>query len=982
MLSIIKKINNASNLITNIKIELKLGGIKGLKNKIVEVSNRPIRSINNSATSTTDEGYKERIALEVFLKQQNEFTKKEFEDEINKLEYKPLISIIMPVYNVPTKWLDKAIESVENQYYKNWELCLVDDCSTDLRVRNRLKKHAETNKKINLKLLDENIGISGASNEAINLSSGEFLALMDNDDEITPDALYWIVKELNNDLNLDFIYSDECKIDDSDGGKLFEFVFKPEFSPETLMGFMYTGHFTVYRKELVKNIGGFRSQYDMAQDYDMALRVSQITDKIKHIERILYFWRAIDGSIAKDGKPRNINIAASIGSEIMNSNGYSVHTLLRPYGNFYRVTMDNNPLVSIIIPTDDKYKIINMINSLIQKTGYSNYEIILVTNSKLKSELMEEFGYLEKLNVIAFDKEFNFGRKCNLGSVAANGEILVFLQDKFNFLQSEWLTILVEHLELSKVGAISPKVVRGDGTIQYAGITPAVPGFLGLPFNGQDKDSYDCFWTRHRWVRDVSGLSASCIAIKKDIFNRVNKFEEYNLIGKFTNLDLSFKIIDSGLRCVYLPHSEIVNVYGNWWDSWSSNKLNLDKTDFYMMNKWKKYLIYDPYFTPSMRKTIMPEIDDSFKIFYPKVKIETGRKILLISHDLSLTGAPVALHYAAKTLLDNGDTPVVLSPSDGKMREELEKEGIMVIINPDISGESMKDFIKSFDLTIVNTLVNRYFITLLNDTNTPVIWWIHEAEESYKYIKDFPNYLEQNVHVYCGGDYAKEALKERRNEYNIDILHYSVPDHMKENIDESEYDFGIDKENCKIKFLIAGTIDKRKGQDIFIKAIKNLPDEYRKKCQFIFVGKKNDSKIYDDLLNAVTEYDEIVYIEELSRSKMIKLYSQVDSVVCPSRDDPMPIVMTESMIFSKICICSDRTGTASLIKNKINGLIVRNEDFIGLSEYIKFIIDNPIEAKAIGIKGRLIYENYFTEEVFKLNMIEIIDSILSNKEYN
>ncbi|MCI0469772.1 MAG: glycosyltransferase, partial [Nitrospirae bacterium] len=352
--------------------------------------------------------------------------------EIEGFAYKPKISIITPVYNIASEWLDRCINSTINQFYRDWELCLYDDGSSNNETISSLNRWSGLDKRVKVSFGEANLGIAAASNQALRMATGEFIALLDNDDELSPDALYECVKLLNNYPDTDVIYSDEDKIFTDLGSgvtKRFDPFFKPDWNPQLLFSSMYIGHLTLYRRDIIDGIGGFRSDLDYSQDYDMALRATEITDRIRHIPKILYHWRAIDSSAAAGGKDyaRESNISALEDAAFRRD--YHADVIAYPFANRVRFNLERRPLVSIIIPTDSRDNILNCLEHLLKHTDYPSYEVIIVTNSALGAEIAGIYKKRENIRIYNFDKPFNFSLKCNEGASIAKGEYLLFLND-------------------------------------------------------------------------------------------------------------------------------------------------------------------------------------------------------------------------------------------------------------------------------------------------------------------------------------------------------------------------------------------------------------------------------------------------------------------------------------------------------------------------------------------------------------------------
>jgi GT2 family glycosyltransferase len=953
-------------------------GIQGVKKRIKGMDSfKKLQTITQTAAGIECHPK----ALELFYAQQKEMTTDKMEDAIKKLAYKPLFSIIMPVYNTNPIWLKAAIESVKKQIYDNWELCIVNDCSTDKRVDDVIKKEMNSDKRIKIKILKENHGISGASNIALNMAEGEYIALVDHDDEITPDALFWIVTELNYNPKIDFFYSDECKIDNTTQRVLCDFFFKPDWSPEFMLNNMYTGHLSVYRKSLVLSIGGFRSKYDFSQDYDLALRIAEETNNISHIERVLYLWRKAEGSGSCGGKPfsRISNLKAL--RDMARRRSIDATIIPAPACNYLRVNIRQKEKVSIIIPTDSYRDLSDSINSILINTAYPDYEIVVVCNAMLAKEIENEFTYCTNLILSIYDGEYNFSAKCNQGASAASGSILIFLNDDVRPIGKDWIETTIEYLSIFGVGGVSPRLVFEDGTIQYAGMTTGVPSVIWTPWVGQPIDPMHndtlCF---ANWVRDVLILNGACLAIKKNIFEEIGRFDAINTPKGHSDADLSFRIQSKGYRCVFTPHASLTHIGRHRWHS----SLKKDKSDIYLLKRWGNYLTRDPYFTNSMKQTsLFSQFPFEYEFYCNLVSPNheyKGNDVLFILHELSLTGAPRVVYYAALAILESGGFPVILSAKDGPMKMEFADSGIPVVVNTWLFigyWDLTTSFARNFDLVIATTLVCAPLIDHMRELN--IVWWVHEGKLGFENAKysytDFRKILKNAENIYVGSHYCTQFLIQENPKYFEKILLYGIPDTGKR-ISNGKHE--------KIVFTLAGSIEPRKGQSIFISAIKQISIDLREKAIFQIVGTPHVNNEYcenyfRELIEQADEIKEITFIGQMSNNKLHELFSKSDVIVSSSIDDPMPIVITQAMMQSKTCICSSMTGSASFIKDGRNGFIFRSEDVNALKEKLIFIIEHPDCLERIGGAGRKLYESNFTMKVFQKNLLHIIDTfVVSN----
>ena len=480
--------------------------------------------------------------------------------EIQLFKKKPLISIIIPVYNVDSKWLELALKSIKNQWYKNWEVCIADDKSTKQETIKFLENIDD--KKIKVKFLKENLNISGASNEALSMASGEYVALMDNDDEITPDALYEVVKAIN-EQNAEFVYSDEDKLDMD--GRYTEPHFKPDYAPDMLMSQNYMSHLGVIKKSLVDEVGGWTIGLEGAQDYDLYLKVLELTDKIVHIPKVLYHWRKIPGSTAAEFSDKSYAQDAGIKSleNAISRRKLSAKVENGKYPGTYRVRYNiiGKPLVSIVIPFKDKPELLDMcINSILNKSTYQNYEIIGISNN---SEEKETFEMMQKLklkdNRVSFyeyNKPFNYSE---INNYAVNnytkGEYIVLLNNDIEIISSEWLEALLELSQKKGSGVVGAKLYYPNETIQHAGVIVGIGGVAGHSHKYFSRNDIGYF-SRLHIIQNLSAVTAACFMVKKDIYKEVGGLNEEELKVAFNDVDFCLRVQEKGYYNIFTPYCE------------------------------------------------------------------------------------------------------------------------------------------------------------------------------------------------------------------------------------------------------------------------------------------------------------------------------------------------------------------------------------------------------------------------------------------
>lgn len=529
-------------------------------------------------------------------------------NDLGRFTHNPLISILVPVYNVEPKWLSKCIDSVLNQYYQNWELCLADDCSTMPQVRQTLEKYTKLDHRIKVVYRTENGHISQATNSALDVAQGEFIALLDNDDELPPYALYELIKCINNNPDADLIYSDEDKIDEK--GNRSDPHFKPDWSPDMLLSSNYISHLGVYRKSIVDSIGGFRPGYEGAQDYDLVLRFTELTDNIYHLPKILYHWRMIEGSTALSGNSKNYAYIAGQKAleDAINRRKYRAHIEEIPGIPYYNVVFEpvDNDFISIIIPTRDKPDLVRTcVDSIINITSYKNYEIIIVDNGSVETETLKLFEDYEarysNIRVLTLDIPFNFSRLNNEAAKIAKGNLLLFLNNDIEIIQADWLNRMAGRASCKTTGAVGAKLLYPDNTIQHAGIVMGMGGIAGHIFStlGRYENGY---FARLKINCNYSAVTGACLMIRKDIFCKLNGFEE-QLAVAYNDVDLCLRAAQAGFMNIYCADVELYHyesISRGREDESKERQQRFNQESDYMMKKWGEIINNDPLYNPNL----------------------------------------------------------------------------------------------------------------------------------------------------------------------------------------------------------------------------------------------------------------------------------------------------------------------------------------------------------------------------------------------
>ena len=585
------------------------------------------------------------------------------EDELEKQKttkftYAPKISVVVPMYNTDEKFFQDLIESLNNQTYANWELCLADGSP---KKNENLEKYYEKNEKIKYNFLGKNEGISENTNEAIKMATGDYVGFLDHDDILSEEALFQVVKVINQDLKTDFIYTDEDKIDEN--YERFEPYFKPDYSPETLECNNYITHFVVVKKEIIEKVGKLNSEFNGAQDFDFVLRATKVANKIKHISKILYHWRVHKNSTAYIADTKNYAFEAGkkvIEADLKREGKSATVEFGQEVPGIYKIKYEviGNPKVSILIPNKDNIKLLKKcITSILKFTTYENYEINIIENN---SEKKETFKYYEelvknsKIKILNFNKhtifdingekslenktlnkgleknnieknienietkenelqkvsEFNYSALINFGVKNVDGEFVLQLNNDTKLITKDWLEIFIGYAQNSEIGAVGARLYYEDKTIQHAGIIVGVSGIAGnalvnLPYG---KHAY---FGREAATRNVLAVTGACLFARRSLYYEVGFMDEKEFKVAFNDVDFCLKLYENGYRNVYNPYIELIHYESKsrGYEISEEKEERFEKEANNFKRKWSKYIKYDPYYNKNLsRKTVNYDI--------------------------------------------------------------------------------------------------------------------------------------------------------------------------------------------------------------------------------------------------------------------------------------------------------------------------------------------------------------------------------------
>ena len=523
---------------------------------------------------------------------------------------KPLISIVIPLYCTPLPYLKELLESVRRQSYENWQLCLADG-SPDDKAKEFIEKHYGREKRIVYRKLEENGGISVNTNEAVALAAGEYLMLCDHDDTLEPDALYEIVKAIN-DTGADVLYTDEDKVS-MDGRHYFDPNFKPDFNLFRLRENNYICHIFVVKKGLTDETGLLRSEFDGAQDFDFILRCCEKAQKITHIPKVLYHWRCHMDSTAAD--PSSKAYAYEAGRKAVREHyqrlGIDAKVEMTERPGWYRshVKVQGNPLISVIIPNKDHTDDLELcLFSMTRKSTYRNYEILIVENNSEKEETFEYYRKLPdrypKARVLTWEKEFNYSAINNFAAKEAKGEYLLFLNNDVEILTPDWMEEMLQNCQQENVAAVGAKLYYPDDTIQHAGVVLGLGGIAGHIMCRASKEDPGYFG-RMISVQEISAVTAACMMVKKSDFDAVGGLDETFQVA-FNDIDLCMKFRAAGKKIIFTPYAELYHYESKsrGLEDTPEKQFRFDKEVKRFQEKWAQQLeMGDPYYSPNLSVT-------------------------------------------------------------------------------------------------------------------------------------------------------------------------------------------------------------------------------------------------------------------------------------------------------------------------------------------------------------------------------------------
>jgi O-antigen biosynthesis protein len=543
--------------------------------------------------------------------------------------HQPLVSIVMPTYNTPEKWLRKVIDSVLNQVYENWEFCIADDCSPKSEVRTVLESYAAQDPRIKVAYRSTNGHISASSNTALELAVGEFVGLLDHDDELHPLALYCVVELINQHPDAALIYSDEDKI--SEDGERSDPYFKCDFNYDLFLSQNMISHFGVYRTSVMKAVGGFRTGFEGSQDYDLALRVIDHAGHhaVHHVPRALYHWRMIPESTAAghEAKPYAHIAAMRALDEHLQRNNIDAHTIHAPGTDAFNKVVyalpEALPSVEIIIPTRDSAQLVEQcVESVRNKSSYPNFRITIIDNGSVRQETLDLFARLqqdERIKVVRDDSPFNYSALNNRVALASTADFVCLMNNDIEVINADWLEEMVSVALQKNVGAVGAKLLYPDDTIQHGGVVLGVGG-IASHAHKHFPNTMAGYFARARLRNAMSAVTAACLLIRTSIYREVGGLDE-QLHVAYNDIDFCLRVRKAGYRNVWTPYAELYHHESATRGAEDTPEKieRFTRESELVRARWGDLIMNDPYYSPNLTLTA-----DDFSFAWPSRIADLG----------------------------------------------------------------------------------------------------------------------------------------------------------------------------------------------------------------------------------------------------------------------------------------------------------------------------------------------------------------------
>ncbi len=901
------------------------------------------------------------------------------------LKTKPLFSIIMPIYKPDMAFLRDALQSIDDQVYDRWELCASLDGPHPSNIETFLGEFFKKNINVHLSLRPERGGISACSNAAAQTAHGDWLVFLDQDDLLSPDALAEFASRIDANPSEGVIYSDHDKINSS--GSRFDPEFKPDFSPELLLSYMYFGHALAVRRDLFESVGGLRSNYDGSQDYDLALRLVETGSPVGHIPRILYHWRAHSASTASSGsaKPSSIEAGRQAVENALRRRGAKDISVLQPVwaassavGIFALEFQPHGPAVTIIIPTRNNLRHLRRCIESLSLTAYDNWHVAIADDSS------DDPSTLDYLKALASDRftvwtlprsgsEFNFSAVVNEAVSRCTTEFILLLNDDTEIMEPRWLSQMMGYAQLPGVGAVGAKLLFPDRRVQHAGVILGMDNGLAGHAYKLAPDSYNGYLSYMAVARNYSAVTAACLLTRQSLYAEVGGFDSIHLAVAYNDVDYCMKLESAGYRSVYVPSATLIHHEGV---SRGRGLIDSVREEAFFRQKLRRHGP-DRYYNPNL------SLEAPFLVAPRKLARPTSPPLhlLAVTPWLNHTGAPLQQYAVIKELKTRGSIDSkVLCPFDGPLRAAYEACGIAVE-TPEhplrrcrnrhdldqITAQLARDYqSKGAQVAFVTTLDAFFAVAAAHKAGIPCIWAIHESVDWQGYFAHLPAYLRQAVRECFAFPYKLVFVSQATaNLYrnattgdHFEIIHNGIDPRLmrawKQKWPREKARNRLRIKPDEVAILSVGTVCERKGQLDLVEAFAALDPQTLAMSRCIIVGDRPgiyNTKLHYVLSALAPEVRRRIQI--VPETDDVALYYRAANMfVCTSRIESYPLTILEAMHMGLPVITTPVFGIVEQVRNGVNGIFYTPSQIGELANAIHRLANDAQERSRMARNGK------------------------------
>lgn len=902
----------------------------------------------------------------------NELSKRDISELCQRLEERsarlPTISLITPVYNTDEKLLLELVNSVTAQIYEGWELRLVNDGSDAPHVRPLLDRLAKADSRIRVTHSARNGGISVATNSGVEMASGEIIAFVDHDDLLASDCTAELALYFADHPHAEMVYSDDDKIDRN--GRRYAPQFKPDWSPTLLLSWMYLSHVFSVRKDVFQRVGGFRSQFDGCQDYDFALRASEVVRHVGHIPKILYHWRATRGSTATSGdaKPESFSRGLIAVREALERRGISGATAFHPewagrarIGMFDLLFPHEGPTVTIIIHANDRIDQLRRCLLALRETSYRNFEVLLVDSSREGATVafLDSIDGTDNIRVVRIADDAETGNAAHLRNEAArycSSDYLLFLDSDLEAIDKRWLSQMLGYAQLRDVAVVGARLYAADGTLEHAGLVHGgVAGLVKQAFRGLPPGDGG-YLGLVRNSRECSAVKGSCMLTPRRLFQTLGGFDTASFAHTHSDVDYCLRVGKAGGTCIYCASAELR--HQNPTPASFAHRSASDGANFRRRHgSWA-----DPYYNPNLSSE-----SERFEIeaVRPETRCKKPVRVVAVTHNLNREGAPSVLLDLLVGLFERDlIEPVVLAPTDGPLRFDYETAGIQVVVRQDLMQGARNAATQSAalakvasifsalggEVVLANTLQTYWAIKAATVAGVPSIWAQHESEPWQSYFDYLPKSMRASAYegfseayrVFYVAEATRRAWRRLESRGNFRVVQHGIPEDRLASAtsrwtrDEARRELAVPPDANVLSVI--GTVCRRKGQLDLVKAYLRLPPELRDRTVVFIAGSLAEPRYAEELKAAIADHSPSVVLTGFVDPFLY--YAASDILVCTSRIESAPRTIVEGMACGLPIITTPVFGIPEIVRENFNAIFYEPGHIKSLAAAIEMLLGN------------------------------------------